>query len=49
MNTANGNTVTSSDVNAYLQKLTGAEFTAKDYRTRAWRALALRSAARVAA
>ncbi|WP_085583941.1 MULTISPECIES: DNA topoisomerase IB [unclassified Pseudomonas] len=34
-------TVTSSDVNACLQALTGAEFTAKDYRTWAGSALAL--------
>lgn len=34
-------TVTSSDVNAYLQTLTGADFTAKDYRTWAGSALAL--------
>ncbi|VEF10919.1 DNA topoisomerase, type I [Pseudomonas fluorescens] len=34
-------TVTSSDVNAYLRTLTGAEFTAKDYRTWAGSALAL--------
>jgi DNA topoisomerase-1 len=33
--------VTSSDVNAYLQQLTGADFTAKDYRTWAGTALAL--------
>jgi len=34
-------TITSSDVNAYLQTLTGADFTAKDYRTWAGSALAL--------
>ncbi|CAI8799473.1 DNA topoisomerase-1 [Pseudomonas sp. IT-P294] len=34
-------TVSSSDVNAYLQILTGADFTAKDYRTWAGSALAL--------
>lgn len=34
-------TVSSSDINAYLQKLTGADFTAKDYRTWAGSALAL--------
>ncbi|QKZ05499.1 DNA topoisomerase IB [Pseudomonas eucalypticola] len=34
-------TVTSSDVNAYLQDMTGADFTAKDYRTWAGSALAL--------
>ncbi|GFM57883.1 DNA topoisomerase I [Pseudomonas cichorii] len=34
-------TVTSSDINAYLQDLTGADFTAKDYRTWAASALAL--------
>ncbi|TWI53107.1 DNA topoisomerase-1 [Pseudomonas duriflava] len=34
-------TVTSSDVNAYLHELTGADFTAKDYRTWAGSALAL--------
>jgi DNA topoisomerase-1 len=34
-------TVSSSDVNAYLQHLTGADFTAKDYRTWAGSALAL--------
>ncbi|MBH3404423.1 DNA topoisomerase IB [Pseudomonas glycinae] len=34
-------TVSSSDVNAYLQNLTGADFTAKDYRTWAGSALAL--------
>ena len=34
-------TVSSSDVNAYLQELTGADFTAKDYRTWAGSALAL--------
>ncbi|MHC8361763.1 DNA topoisomerase IB [Pseudomonas sp. LS2P72] len=34
-------TVSSSDVNAYLQTLTGANFTAKDYRTWAGSALAL--------
>ena len=34
-------TVSSSDVNAYLQRLTGADFTAKDYRTWAGSALAL--------
>lgn len=34
-------TVSSSDVNAYLQMLTGADFTAKDYRTWAGSALAL--------
>ncbi|QXI18055.1 DNA topoisomerase IB [Pseudomonas hamedanensis] len=34
-------TVTSSDVNAYLKTLTGADFTAKDYRTWAGSALAL--------
>lgn len=34
-------TVSSSDVNAYLQQLTGADFTAKDYRTWAGSALAL--------
>jgi DNA topoisomerase-1 len=34
-------TVSSSDVNAYLQTLTGADFTAKDYRTWAGSALAL--------
>jgi DNA topoisomerase-1 len=33
--------ITSSDVNAYLQTLTGADFTAKDYRTWAGSALAL--------
>jgi len=33
--------VTSSDVNAYLKTLTGADFTAKDYRTWAGSALAL--------
>jgi DNA topoisomerase-1 len=33
--------VNSSDVNAYLQQLTGADFTAKDYRTWAGTALAL--------
>ncbi|MGE8186225.1 DNA topoisomerase IB [Pseudomonas sp. NPDC086278] len=34
-------TVSSSDVNTYLQTLTGADFTAKDYRTWAGSALAL--------
>ncbi|WP_313325526.1 DNA topoisomerase IB [Pseudomonas qingdaonensis] len=34
-------TVGSADVNAYLQQLTGADFTAKDYRTWAGSALAL--------
>ncbi|WP_282410056.1 DNA topoisomerase IB [Pseudomonas sp. PS02303] len=34
-------TVSSSDVNAYLQSLTGADFTAKDYRTWAGSVLAL--------
>ncbi|MDB5984230.1 MAG: topoisomerase [Pseudomonas sp.] len=34
-------TVSSSDINAYLQDLTGADFTAKDYRTWAGSALAL--------
>lgn len=34
-------TVSSSDINAYLQKLTGSDFTAKDYRTWAGSALAL--------
>ncbi|CAN7443380.1 DNA topoisomerase IB [Pseudomonas sp. PSB11] len=34
-------TITSADVNAYLQTLTGADFTAKDYRTWAGSALAL--------
>lgn len=34
-------TVTSADVNAYLKTLTGADFTAKDYRTWAGSALAL--------
>jgi DNA topoisomerase-1 len=34
-------TVTSSDVNAYLQEVTGAEFTAKDYRTWAGSVLTL--------
>jgi len=34
-------TVSSSDINAYLQTLTGADFTAKDYRTWAGSALAL--------
>ncbi|WP_460145855.1 DNA topoisomerase IB [Pseudomonas sp. S2_A02] len=34
-------TISSSDVNAYLQTLTGADFTAKDYRTWAGSALAL--------
>ncbi|MDO8708690.1 MAG: DNA topoisomerase IB [Pseudomonas sp.] len=34
-------TVSSSDVNAYLQTLTGADFTAKDYRTWAGSVLAL--------
>ncbi|MEJ5061110.1 MULTISPECIES: DNA topoisomerase IB [unclassified Pseudomonas] len=34
-------TITSNDVNAYLQTLTGADFTAKDYRTWAGSALAL--------
>ncbi len=34
-------TVSSSDINAYLQNLTGADFTAKDYRTWAGSALAL--------
>jgi len=34
-------TVTSSDINAYLQDMTGADFTAKDYRTWAGSALAL--------
>ncbi len=34
-------TVSSQDVNAYLQELTGADFTAKDYRTWAGSALAL--------
>ena len=34
-------TVSSQDVNAYLQTLTGADFTAKDYRTWAGSALAL--------
>ncbi|MDX9875494.1 MAG: hypothetical protein RBS88_11330, partial [Spongiibacteraceae bacterium] len=34
-------TVSSNDVNAYLQELTGEEFTAKDYRTWAGTALAL--------
>ncbi|MFC3943934.1 DNA topoisomerase [Pseudomonas gingeri NCPPB 3146 = LMG 5327] len=34
-------TVSSSDVNAYLHELTGAEFTAKDFRTWAGSALAL--------
>ncbi|APV42441.1 DNA topoisomerase [Pseudomonas frederiksbergensis] len=34
-------TVSSSDVNAYLKTLTGADFTAKDYRTWAGSALAL--------
>jgi DNA topoisomerase-1 len=34
-------TVSSSDINAYLQSLTGAAFTAKDYRTWAGSALAL--------
>lgn len=34
-------TVSSHDINAYLQQLTGAEFTAKDYRTWAGSALAL--------
>ncbi|EPJ84781.1 DNA topoisomerase [Pseudomonas sp. CFII64] len=34
-------TVSSSDINAYLQSLTGADFTAKDYRTWAGSALAL--------
>lgn len=34
-------TVSSSDINAYLQELTGADFTAKDYRTWAGSALAL--------
>ncbi|SDG01361.1 DNA topoisomerase IB [Phytopseudomonas seleniipraecipitans] len=40
---ANGerHTVTSSDVNNYLRELTGADFTAKDYRTWAGSALAL--------
>ena len=33
--------ITSSDVNAYLKTLTGADFTAKDYRTWAGSALAL--------
>ncbi|MBI6819371.1 DNA topoisomerase IB [Pseudomonas syringae] len=33
--------VTSSDINAYLQSLTGSDFTAKDYRTWAASALAL--------
>ena len=33
--------VSSSDINAYLQNLTGADFTAKDYRTWAGSALAL--------
>ncbi|MCW8274962.1 DNA topoisomerase IB [Pseudomonas sp. PCH199] len=34
-------TITSADINAYLQTLTGADFTAKDYRTWAGSALAL--------
>ncbi|MGH8387621.1 MAG: DNA topoisomerase IB [Pseudomonas sp.] len=34
-------TITSADVNSYLQTLTGADFTAKDYRTWAGSALAL--------
>ena len=34
-------TITSADVNTYLQTLTGADFTAKDYRTWAGSALAL--------
>lgn len=34
-------TVSSSDINSYLQELTGADFTAKDYRTWAGSALAL--------
>lgn len=34
-------TITSADVNAYLQTLTGADFTAKDYRTWAGSVLAL--------
>ncbi|WP_166365181.1 DNA topoisomerase IB [Pseudomonas akapageensis] len=34
-------TVSSSDVNSYLQRLTGADFTAKDYRTWAGSTLAL--------
>lgn len=34
-------TVSSSDINRYLQELTGADFTAKDYRTWAGSALAL--------
>lgn len=34
-------TITSNDVNSYLQTLTGADFTAKDYRTWAGSALAL--------
>lgn len=34
-------TVSSSDINSYLQDLTGADFTAKDYRTWAGSALAL--------
>jgi len=34
-------TVSSSDINGYLQSLTGADFTAKDYRTWAGSALAL--------
>jgi DNA topoisomerase-1 len=34
-------TVSSTDVNAYLHSLTGADFTAKDYRTWAGTALAL--------
>jgi DNA topoisomerase-1 len=34
-------TITSADVNTYLQSLTGADFTAKDYRTWAGSALAL--------
>ncbi|HEF4759478.1 TPA: DNA topoisomerase IB [Pseudomonas putida] len=34
-------TITSADVNGYLQTLTGADFTAKDYRTWAGSALAL--------
>lgn len=34
-------TITSNDVNSYLQSLTGADFTAKDYRTWAGSALAL--------
>ncbi len=37
----NRHTVSSSDVNAYLHELTGADFTAKDYRTWAGTAMAL--------